>query len=164
MEKGKRELSFNIVNSGTKHKGFGAGSIDLSQVSSVIIDGDEAYIDIGALHAKSKVEKRIKFTPNKEDTPGGRLCWVVWVAVDRSEQGSHYAGVTACDMLIDEEARRGYKILADHVNKMDQAMKRKIIVDGLSDKEKKLLKQVLIDNNPEMWERSSDELKQALST
>jgi hypothetical protein len=161
MENNKKKLSLNVVSSNTKHKGFGAGAIDLSNVSSVIIDGDDAYIDVGALHAKSKVEKGIKFTTNKEDSPNGRLCWIVWIAVDRTEEGAYYAGVTACDMLVDPEARRGYKILSDHVNKMDRAMKRKIMVDDLNEKEKALLKQALIKNNPEMYERSA-ELKQAL--
>ncbi len=155
MEDKKQKLTLNVVSGTKNHKGFGAGSIDLSNVSSIIIDGDEAYIDVGALHAKSKVEKGIKFTPNKEDTPNGRLCWIVWVAVDRTEEGAYYAGVTACDMLVDSEARRGYKILADHVNKMDRAMKRKVILDGLNDKEKALLKQALIANNAEMYERSA---------
>jgi hypothetical protein len=134
----------------------------LNSVSGIIIDGDEAYIDEGTLHAKSKVEKGIKFSMNKEDVPNGRKCWIVWVAVDRKEGGQYYAGVTACEMLIDTEARRGWKILADHVNRMDRAMKRKIMLEGLDDKEKALLKQALVGHNPDWWERSEEELKQAL--
>ncbi|MMZ61177.1 YwhD family protein [compost metagenome] len=65
-------------------------------------------------------------------------------------------------MWIDSEARRGWKILADHVNKMDYALKRRIILDGLSAEQKNALKQLLIDTNQEWWERSPDELKAAL--
>ena len=54
---------------------------------------------------RAKSRRGIKFTPNKEDTPNGRLCWIVWVAVDRNEEGSYYAGATACEMLVDTEAR-----------------------------------------------------------
>lgn len=161
---GKKIFALNIISNEekSKHKGFGAGSIDLNSMSPVIIDGDEAYIDIGAMHAKSKVEKGIKFSTNREDVPAGRQVWIVWVAVDRSPEGQFYGGLTACEMWIDSEARRGWKILADHVNKMDYALKRRIIMDGLSAEQKNALKQLLIDTNQEWWERSPDELKAAL--
>lgn len=160
-EKAKKSLSLNVV-SNKKHRGFGAGSIDLSDVACVIIDEGVAYIDVGAMHAKSKVERGIRFSPNKEDTPNGRQCWIVWVAVDRDEEGSFYAGATACEMLIDTEARRGWKILADHVNKLDYALKRRFVLGELGDVEKAALKKLLIEHNAEWWERSSDELKEAL--
>ncbi|MFS0840814.1 YwhD family protein [Paenibacillus sp. 1P03SA] len=159
----KKPAALNIVSTKVNHKGFGAGSIDLSNVSSLIIDGEEAYLDMGALHAKSQVEKRIKFSTNKEDVPDGRRCWIVWVAVDRSPEGTFYGGVTACEMLIDTEARKGWKILADHVNRMDAAMKRKIMVEGLDDTEKAVLRKALIEHNEEWWNHSSEELKQALA-
>lgn len=160
---GKKSLSLNVVSSRNVHRGFGAGMIDLSNLSSVIIDGEEAYIDIGAIHAKSKVERGIRFTPHKEEVPGGRTCWVVWVAVDRSEEGhAHYGGVTACEMRIDAEQRKGWKILADHVNRMDYALKRRFMLDELNGQERAALKRVLVENNPDMWERSPAELKEKL--
>ncbi|MFC0215493.1 YwhD family protein [Paenibacillus chartarius] len=162
-DKTKKQLSLNIVSSNVNHKGFGAGSIDLSNVSGIIIDGDEAYVDAGTLHAKSKVEKGIKFSTNKDDVPNGRKCWIVWVAVDRAETGSYYAGMTACEMLIDTEAKRGWKILADHVNRMDAAMKRKFMLEGLNETEKQALKRVLLEFNPEVWERSPEQLKELLA-
>lgn len=161
--KGKKPNGLNIVSSNVNHKGFGAGSIDLSNVSGVIIDGDEAYVDNGTLHAKSKVEKGIKFTTDKNEVPNGRKVWVVWVAVDRNAEGQFYGGLAACEMLVDPEAKRGWKILADHVNRMDKAMKRHVLVEGLDEKEKAALKNLLIAHNAEWWEHSSDELKQALA-
>jgi predicted nucleic acid-binding Zn finger protein len=162
-QKEKKKLNALNVVSTKEHRGFGAGSIDLNNLSSVIIDGDEAYIDLGAIHAKSKVEKGIKFSMNKDDVPNGRKCWIVWVYVGRSEEGSHYAGLTVCEMLVDTEARRGWKILADHVNKMDYAMKRRFIIEGLNDVEKAALKQVLINHNAEWWDNSGEQLKAALA-
>lgn len=159
----KKSLSLNVVSS-KKHRGFGAGSIDLSDVACIMIDDGVAYIDVGIMHAKSKVERGIRFTPNKEDTPNGRQCWIVWVAVDRDETGSYYAGATACEMLVDSEARRGWKILADHVNKLDYAIKRRYILDELGDVEKAALKKLLVEHNADWWERSPDELKQALDS
>ncbi|UVI30537.1 YwhD family protein [Paenibacillus spongiae] len=161
-KKEKKQLSLNVV-SHNKHKGgFGAGTIDLSQVACIIIDNGEAYIDAGAMHAKSKVERRIRFSTNKEDVPNGRLCWVVWVAVDRNEEGSYYAGATACPMLIDTEERKGWKILAQHVNNLDYALKRRYILDELSADEKKALRGLLMEHNAEWWANSPDTLKQAL--
>lgn len=161
--KARKPAGLNIVSGNVSHRGFGAGSIDLSNVSSVIIDGDEAYVDNGALHAKSRIEKGIRFSTNREDVPNGRKCWVVWVAVDRGESGSFYGGMAACEMWIDEEAKKGWKILADHVNRMDKAMKRNFLLEGLNETEKAALKKLLIAHSADMWERSSEALKEALA-
>lgn len=157
----KKKLALNVV-SNKEHKGFGAGTIDLSQVSPVVIDNGEAYIDVGAMHAKSKVEKGIKFSPDKENVPNGRQVWIVWVAVDRDERGSFYGGATACEMLIDTEARRGWKVLAEHVNRMDRAIKRKFLLEDLGDEDKAALRRLLQSHNYEWWDRSPDELKDQL--
>jgi hypothetical protein len=162
-EKAKK-FNFHIISPReTKHRGFGAGAIDLSNVSSIIIDEGVAYVDMGAMHAKSKIERGIRFSPDPSTVPNGRKCWVVWVAVDRNEEGAYYAGVAACEMRIDAEARKGWKILADHVNRMDAAMKRKIMVDGLDAAEKAALKKCLVEHNADWWERSDEALKRALS-
>lgn len=159
---GKKQIALNIVSSKSKHTGFGAGSIDLNNVSPVIIDQGEAKVDMGAMHAKSKVEKGIKFSANREDVPNGRQVWVVWVAVDRTPEGRFYAGATACEMWIDTEARRGYKILAEHVNKLDSALKRKIMLEGMSSEDKAALKNLLMTRNEEWWTDTPEEFKQAL--
>jgi len=158
----KKKLALNVV-SNKPHRGFGAGSIDLSQVACIIIDQGEAYIDVGAMHAKSKVERGIKFSPNREEVPGGRPVWVVWVAVDRDEEGGYYAGAASCEMLIDSEARRGWKILADHVNRLDAAIKRRFLLDNIGPLEKAALSKLLQDHNREWWDRSPQQLKDLLA-
>ncbi|WP_372630073.1 YwhD family protein [Cohnella sp.] len=157
----KKKLSLNVV-SNKEHRGFGAGSIDLSQVACVMIDGGEAYIDVGAMHAKSKIEKGIRFSPDKSLVPNGRPAWVVWVAVDRNETGSYYAGATSCEMLIDSEARRGWKVLPDHVNRLDAAIKRKYMLDNIGPEEKAALRKLLIEHNEEWWNNSPQALKDLL--
>ncbi len=159
----KKGLDLNIISNTQTHGGYGAGLINLSNVSAVIIEDDEAYFDLGALHAKSKVEKGIKFLTDKTEVPNGKKCWIVWVAADRTEKGPYYAGVTACEMLVDREAKRGWKILADHVNKMDAAMKRRYMLTELNETEKAVLKNRLQEHNPGMWENSPEELEKALS-
>jgi hypothetical protein len=161
----KNKSGFNIIrNDSTTHGGYVTGTLNLSNLSSVLIDGDQAKIDLGLIHAKSAVERGIKWTTDLEQVPNGKKYWVVWVAVDRNEEGPYYAGVTACSMVIDREARIGWKNLAEHVNRMDDALKRRIKLDGLNDVEKKALRGLLISHNEEMWNHSSDELKQALAT
>jgi hypothetical protein len=158
----KKKLALNVVSS-KEHKGFGAGTIDLSQVACVIIDRGEAYLDVGAMHAKSKVERGIKFSPDKANVPNGRPCWIVWVAVDRNAEGSYYAGVTSCEMLIDEEARRGWKVLPEHVNRLDSALKRKYMLDNIGPEEKAALMKLLIAHNAEWWDHSPETLKALLN-
>lgn len=165
-EKKKKKLEFNIIKNDPldNHKGFGKGALSLDHVSPVIIDVEEgdASIDVGAMHARSVVEKGIKFLPNKDEVPNGKPYWLVWVTVDRDEEGAHYAGVTACEMTVDREIRRGYKSLPEHVNRMDKSIKRHIIVDHMDAKSKGILKGFLEKHDPGMWERSSQQLKDDL--
>jgi hypothetical protein len=121
-------------------------------------------VDIGAMHARSVVEKGIKFLPNKDEVPNGKLYWLVWVTIDRKQEGPYYAGMTACEMTVDREIRRGYKSLPEHVNKMDKSLKRRIMVEEMDSKSKDLLREFLKSHNEEIWTLSNDDLKEALQT
>lgn len=162
-EKPKQKLGFTIIKDDPTdgHGGFGIGSLSLENVSPVIIDIEEgvAQIEIGAMHARSDTERGIKFTTNREDSEGGKPYWLVWVTIDFKEDGPYYAGVTACEMVVNREKRRGYKILADHVNRMDKSMKRQILVEHMDDRSKRILADFLSGHNLEMWERSKPELR-----
>lgn len=162
----KKKIGFNIIKSDPTdgHKGYGKGALSLDNVSPVIIDvvAGDAVIDIGALHARSVVEKGIKFLTVKEDVPNGKPYWLVWVTIDRKQEGPYYAGVTACEMTVDREIRRGYKSLPEHVNRMDKSLKRQIIVDHMDAKSKKVLAEFLRGHNEELWNNSSAELKNGL--
>jgi hypothetical protein len=166
MEQKKKNLGFNIIKNDPTdgHGGFGVGALSLENVSPVIIDieAGEAFVDMGAMHARSVVEKGIKFTPNREEVPNGTPYWLVWVTVDRKAEGPYYAGVAACEMTVDREARRGYKSLPEHVNRMDKSLKRHIIVEHMDEKSKKVLADFLKNHDIEMWNRSSEELKKGL--
>lgn len=161
-EKPKQKIGFTIIKNDPTdgHKGFGIGSLSLENVSPVIIDVAEgtATVEIGAMHAKSDVEKGIKFTMNREDSAGGKDYWLVWVTIDHKEDGAYFAGVAACEMVVNREKRRGYKILAEHVNKMDKSMKRHILVDHMDVKSKKVLSAFLKSHNEDMWNHSDQKL------
>lgn len=160
----KPKSQFNILsNRSTTHGAYHTGTLNLSNLSSVLVDHDTAKIDLGLIHAKSSVERGVKFTSNQEEVPEGKTYYVVWVAVDRNEKGSFYAGVTVCPMVINHETRKGWKNLAFHVNRMDDALKRRLKVSELGTVEKEALKSLLVAHNQEMWDNSRDELKEALS-
>jgi hypothetical protein len=162
----KKPIGFNIIkdDSTSGHGGFGVGALSLENMSPVIVDVTEgtAYVDMGAMHARSAVEKGIKFLTNKDEVPNGKPYWLVWVTTERLADGPYYAGVTACEMTVDREARRGYKLLPEHVNKMDKSLKRHIIVDHMDEPSKKVLGTFLKEHDAGMWERSKDQLKAEL--
>ncbi|WP_042463677.1 YwhD family protein [Neobacillus dielmonensis] len=167
MEEKKKKLGFNIIKPEDPmkgHKGYGAGVLSLDNISPVIIDieAGEAEIDVGAMHARSALEKGIKFLPNQEEVPNGKPYWLVWVTIDRAETGPYYAGVTACYMTVDRSIRRGYKSLPEHVNRMDKSLKRHIIVDHMDEKSKRVLAEFLRSHNEELWNNSAEELKKGL--
>ncbi len=168
QEKKKKPIGFNIIKNDPTdgHGGFGIGALSLDNVSPVFVDveGGEAFVDIGAMHARSTVERGIKFLPNKEDVPNGKPFWLVWVTIDRKQEGPYYAGVTACEMTVDREIRRGYKSLPEHVNKMDKSMKRHIMVEHMDDRSKAILQNYLESHDKGMWERASEDLKKGLAT
>lgn len=165
-EKPKQKMGFTIIKNDPTdgHKGFGIGSLSLENVSPVMIDIEEgtASVEIGAMHARSDVERGIKFTTNRADSEGGKAYWLVWVTIDHKADGPYYAGVTACEMVVNREKRRGYKILADHVNKMDKSMKRHIMVEHMDAPSKKVLASFLAELNPDLWARSEEQLRQGL--
>lgn len=162
----KKKIGFNIVkNDPTEgHGGYGAGVLTLDNISPVIIDVEEgtAEVDIGAMHARSTVERGIKFLKTKEEVPNAKPYWLVWVTIEIGQNGPYYAGVTACEMTVDRSIRRGYKSLPEHVNKMDKSLKRHIMVDFMDEKSKKVLADFLKIHDAGMWERSDEKLKQDL--
>lgn len=162
-EKKKKGMGFTIISGDSTdgHGGYGVGSLTLDHVTPVIVDVEEeaAYIDMGAMHARSDVEKRIKFTANREDTPNPRLYWLVWITINRGKEGPYYYGLTACEMQVDAAARRGYKSLPDHVNRMDKSMKGRVMVSEMDEQSRKVLGNFLKEHDEEMFNRSSDEIK-----
>ncbi|SDM51937.1 YwhD family protein [Sediminibacillus halophilus] len=161
----KKKNQFTIMkdDSTDGHGGYGVGSISLENISPVIIDPaeDRAFVDMGAMHARSEVERRVKFLPDKEAVPNGKLYWIVWVTVEKKDFGSYYHGVAGSEIRVDRSIKRAYKSMPEHVNHMDKSMKGQVIVDHMDEHSKKLLGDFLRDFNKEMWENSADELKQA---
>ncbi|WP_062351429.1 YwhD family protein [Bacillus kwashiorkori] len=165
-KKEKKSISFNIIKNDPTdgHKGYGTGVLNLENMTPVFIDVEEkeAFIDMGAMHARSKVERGIKFLKNREEVPNGKPYWLIWITIERKEAGPYYHGVTACELTVDRSIRRGYKSLPDHVNKMDKSLKGHIMVDHMDDSSKKVLVEFLKNHDLDFWNRSSEKLKKDL--
>lgn len=165
-EKKKKSNAFTIIKNDSTdgHGGYGVGSINLENISPVIIDPNEerAFVDMGAMHARSEVERRVKFIPNKEEVPNGLLYWIVWVTVETGENGPYYHGVAGSEIRVDRSIRRAYKSMPEHVTHMEKSLKGYVIVDHMDLKSRELLGNFLREFNPQMWTNASNELKEAL--
>lgn len=166
-KKEKKSVQFTIIKNDPTdgHKSFGTGALNLENVTPVFIDVEEkkAFVDIGAMHARSAVEKGIKFLPEKNQVPNGKPFWLIWVTIERNEEGPYYHGVTACELTVDRSIRRGYKSLPEHVNKLDKSLKGHIMVAHMDDSSKRVLADFLQKQEGGLWERSSKKLKDDLA-
>jgi hypothetical protein len=162
----KPKNQFTIIkdDSTDGHGGYGMGSISLENMSSVIIDvtNDKVYVDMDAMHARSSIERRVKYFSDKSEVPDGKLYWIVWVTVERGEFGNYYAGVAASELRVDKSNKRAYKSMAEHVSHMEKSLKGKIIVEHMDGKSKKLLGTFLKEFDQAMWENSEEKLRTQL--
>ncbi|QKY70511.1 YwhD family protein [Lentibacillus sp. CBA3610] len=148
------------------HDGYGIGSISLENMSSVIVDPNEgqAYVDMEAMHARSAVERRVKFQNDREVVANGKRYWIVWVTVEKGQNGPYFAGVGGSELLVDRSIKRAYKSMPEHVKHMEKSLKGQIVVEHMDDHSKKLLHDFLADfEGGDMWKNSTDELKNALN-
>ncbi|WP_017471070.1 YwhD family protein [Amphibacillus jilinensis] len=166
MTEKKTKQAFTIMkdDSTDGHGGYGVGAISLENISPVIIDPNEkrAFVDMGAMHARSEVERRVKFIPDKSEVPNGLLYWIVWVTVESGEQGPYYHGVAASEIRVDRSIKRAYKSMPEHVTHMEKSLKGHVIVDHMDQTSKDLLAEFLRQFNPEMWACASEQLKASL--
>ncbi|GIO26813.1 YwhD family protein [Ornithinibacillus bavariensis] len=157
---------FTIIkdDSNDGHGGYGVGAISLENMSSIIVDPNEnkAYVDMGAMHARSDVERRVKFQPDKSLVPDGKLYWIVWVTVERNENGPYYAGVAGSEIRVDRPNKIAYKSMPEHVKHMEKSLKGHVIVEHMDEQSRHLLRNFLQEFNPELWNNSSEQLKEAL--
>lgn len=148
--------------------GFGIGSISLDHMTPIIIDPEEneVYIDMAALHAKSKIEKKVRFKPDKEHAgPDPKRYWIVWLTLHNSGSGPYYSGAAASEVLVSREERRiklGYKSLPEHVNHMDKSLKNQFILTHMDEQSMDLLGKYLKKYDIGYWQRSNEELKSQL--
>src|SRR5699024_3537448 len=163
----KQSQQFTIIkdDSTDGHGGYGAGSISLENMSSVIVDPNEgkAYVDMDAMHARSDVERRVRYFSERNEVPDGLHYWIVLVTIEPAEKGSRYSGVAASELRIDRPNKRGYKKLGEHVKHMAQSLKGNIIVDHMDEESKQILGEFLQTFDENMWTNATEELKNSFA-
>jgi|SRR5690625_183810 len=165
MDKNKKQRQqFTIIkdDSTDGHHEFGVGSISLENMSSVIVDPNKnkAYVDMNAMHARSDIERRVRYYSDPNEVPDGLLYWIVWVTVERGDNGPYYAGVAASELRVDRPNKRAYKSMPEHVTHMEKSLKGHIVVEHMDAPSKKLLGDFLKEFDEDMWNNSTDELKE----
>lgn len=167
----KEKMHFTILSNDSTDGdgGYGVGTLDLNNVTSIIIDCEKehVFIDLEALHGRSKIEKKVRFSPDLAHASSDYYrYWIVWVAIQVNQNGPYYAGCTASEVRVSKEQRRiklGYKSLPEQVNYLDKALKGKFLLQHIDSLSKKLLFQFLSEFNEAYWKHSPEELKHQLS-
>jgi len=166
-KKSKEQFTILSGDSTDGDGSFGVGTINLNNVTPVIVDPqrEDVFIDMQAMHGRSRVEKRVRFKPSKEGLEDADLYWIVWVVVDRDKSGSKITGIAACEILVsteDTRIRSGFKSMPEHVNHLDKALKGNIIIGQMDGNSKQLLRTFLETNYSDLWNNSSDAIVQAM--
>lgn len=147
---------------------YGVGVIDLNNITPVIIDCQKqlAYIDMEALHGRSSIEKKVRFSPDKAHaTDDYHRYWIVWVAMQVNDAGPFYSALTASEIRVATAERRiklGYKSLPEQVNFLDKALKGHSIVQHMDDRSKEVLRQFLYATNAAYYANTPATLLQLL--
>lgn len=132
-------------------------------LSAVLVDGDEIFIDNGAIHAKSRIEKGITFVRTPDDVPNGREVLGFWITLHRFDGKQGFYGAMPFTLLLDSEAQMGYKSLSNQVNGMDKAVKGQIDLKDVPDEIARKVGAFLRDKRPDLWENGSPEFREAFA-
>lgn len=140
-------------------------SVDESMrgLSAVFVDGNRVFIDNGAIHAKSNIEKGLQFVKTLEELPNPRELWVVWITLKRhpsKDQG--YYGAMPFRLWIDDEAKMGYKSLSEQVNQMDKAVKGHVDLSAMPEEVRSRLKGFLRKVREDLWTHAFPSFLEAL--
>jgi hypothetical protein len=139
---------------------------DFANLSALLIDGDEIYLDNGAIHGKSQLERGIDFRTARsaDDVPNGQTVPLIWVTLKRHEGGMGYNGIAAATLIVNKEQRIGYKAMGPLVNQMDRAVKGKIDLSPLTTEQVKMLADFLAQFREDLWANTPEEVKAALAS
>ncbi len=110
----------------------------------IVFTGEGAVVDNGSLHGRSAVEVGVEFVDERESLGSPRRVSLVWLAREgppHDLQG--YLGLVAVEMVIDQDAGRGWKNLAEHTNRMTDALRGTVDVGLLTPAEREQVRSLL---------------------
>ena len=130
-------------------------------LSAVLIDGGEIFIDNGAVHAKSRIERGITFVKHREDVPNPRQVLGLWVTLHRFDGEQGFYGAMPFWLLIDGDTQTGYKSLAKQVNGMDKAVRGEVELTGVPSEVLQQVALFLRELRPDLWEYAAPHFRAA---
>lgn len=133
-------------------------------LSAIFMDGDNVFVDNGAIHAKSRIEAGIKFVANRDELPNPRHIYGLWITLKRQENGLGYTGAMPFDLWIDDEAKLGYKKLSEHVNQMDKAVRGQVDVSPLPAEVVAKFGEHLRKIREDLWNNAAESFRSAFSS
>ncbi|PWK11287.1 YwhD family protein [Tumebacillus permanentifrigoris] len=134
---------------------------DFATLSVVMIDGDDLYVDNGAIHGKSRLERGVDFRTytKPEDVPNGRKVKEVWVQLKSYETGRGYYGLVSAELVVNSEDMVGYKSMGALVMAMDGAIKGKFSLAHLTTEERAKFRNFLETFRADLWANTPEEIK-----
>jgi hypothetical protein len=131
-------------------------------LTAVVVDGDHAFFDAGALHGRSQAQQGIQFSRDTADVPNGQRVVMIFLGVrDAEPETAHYEGMIACMLLIDRAAGRGWRDLTQEAMAMRRVLDGTVNLDGLTAGERVALQRALEEPlGGALW-RNSDEARKA---
>ncbi len=135
----------------------------LKGLSAVFVDGDRVFIDNGAIHGKSQLEKNLTFVKTKDELQNPREILVFWITLKRFDGVQGFFGAMPYVLLIDDAARQGYKSLAEQVNKMEKAVKGQVDLTGVPEAVIHRVRDFLRQVRPDLWEHAAPAFRAAFT-
>jgi hypothetical protein len=130
-----------------------------ASVLCVVIDGDTALFDSGALHGTSSVEVGVEFGNDKPTTNNTRLVSVIWVGVRAgSSDIDGYYSVVANTVYIDGTRGVGWRSDA-HFTNLITAIRGEIQIETMSGTQISQLRTALRTHDMGMWDHRSEPLR-----
>ena len=113
-------------------------------LTAVVIDGDHAFFDAGALHGRSQAQQGIQFSRDPADVPDGTRVAMVFLGVrDKEPATARYEGMIACALLIDRAAGIGWRDLTQEAVAMRRVLDGTVQLERLTDAERVTLLRAL---------------------
>ncbi|GMA49440.1 hypothetical protein GCM10025857_07970 [Alicyclobacillus contaminans] len=135
----------------------------LKGLSALFVDGDKVFVDNGAIHAKSQLERSLTFVKSADELTDPRTVYVFWITLKRRDGQMGFHGAMPFVLLVDETNRLGYKSLAEQVNKMDKAVKGQVDVTGVPEAVVAAARDYLVRVRPDLWEHAAPEFRAAFA-
>ncbi len=123
----------------------------------------DVRLDPGALHGRSELEQRFHFGP-KQSVCEASSCWIVWLAIelDAANRPVRYKGASLCELLVNSQTKAAYKSMAEHVNRMSEAMRGEVRVERLPVDIRRAVREQLMAIGSELWQQASETFRAAI--